>query len=625
MVILIRFLILSVFLLGPISGLRGDEKSRLVLMCLSAHPDDEDGLTLTSYVRFRDVQAYSIFFTRGEGGQNEIGSQLDEDLGKLRTIETMRAAGILGTQVYFLGFTDFGYSKTAKETFAHWGGKDSVLSRLVEIIRAIKPDVIITNHDTITTLSGRQHGNHQVVGVTAYAAFSKASDSTYHPEQFRQLHLRPWQVKKLFMRARDRDTLSPVVTIDTARTDSLGKTMLSYAFAALAMHRSQGLDKFVAAPSPFMLRRHLYKLMESDRQYPFDSTDLFSGIEPTVRESFLPTETLIDTAATFSFSIDPTSSILVRPDEMNRQKIRRDVSVKFSNPFQAPMTVDLAVTLEHQKIFYKSYTLPPGTTTDNLHLTFARISGTAKKILHFDALPSEKTKGSSAGTATLTLWPLQLVYPHNVSIGLVATYDNTLEATMKSLHIPYQLLDSSRIARENLGKYSTIILDIRTYLERPDVVRYNERLMRYCEAGGHIVCFYHKTSDWNGHDYAPYPLQLTGERVTEENAPVTVLVPDHPLFTTPNRIVTQDWDGWVQERNIYLPSDDTTKTSSKYLRLLGMSDEDEHQPPTSLLWCKDGKGTYTYVALVLYRQLREMNEGAVKLFLNLISQPRQSH
>ncbi len=617
-----RILLLLFTILVPLAGLAGREKPRLVLMCLSAHPDDEDGVALTSYVRLRDVQAYSIFFTRGEGGQNEIGPQLDEDLGKLRTKETMRAAGLLGTSVYFLGFTDFGFSKTAKETYEHWGGKDSVLARLVEIIRSIKPDVIITNHDTITTIPMRQHGNHQVVGLSVYSAFTRAADSTYHPEQFLIPHVKPWQVKKLFMRARDRDSLTPLVTVDPSRTDSLGKTMQSYAFAALAMHRSQGLDKFVASPPPFMIRKHLYKLMESDRQYPFDSSDFFSGIAPTVRDIYLPTETLIDTTSRFSFTLEPTATILVRPDEANRQKIVRDVAARFFNPDETAMTVDLAVSLDHQKIFYKSYTLPPGVTKDNIRLTFARPSGGGKKTLHFEAVPADNSGGLSSCSATLTLWPLHLVYPKNVSIGLVQTYDNTLEETLKALHISYQLLDSTKIARENLGKYTTILLDMRTYLERPDVVRYNDRLLQYCAAGGHLVCLYHKTSDWNGHDYAPYPIQITGERVTEEDAPVRILEPGNPLFTTPNKIVPKDWDGWVQERNIYLPSDDTTKTSSRYQRLLAMSDENEHQPPTSILWCKDGKGTYTYVALVLYRQLRVMNEGAVKLFLNLISQPR---
>ena len=76
-------------------------------MCLSAHPDDEDGATLAYYAKLQGVKTYSLFLTRGEGGQNEIGSQLYEDLGVLRTKETEAAAKILGSEIYFLGFPDF--------------------------------------------------------------------------------------------------------------------------------------------------------------------------------------------------------------------------------------------------------------------------------------------------------------------------------------------------------------------------------------------------------------------------------------------------------------------------------------------------------------------------------------
>src|SRR5258707_8258616 len=145
------FIVLSTFSFTQDKELRpiGIESSKgsLVLMCLSAHPDDEDGAALAYYAKLKGVKTYSLFATRGEGGQNEIGSELYEDLGILRTKETEAAAKILGSEIYFLGFPDFGYSKTAKETFAKWGGRDSVEARLGYFIRAPQPDLIITNHD----------------------------------------------------------------------------------------------------------------------------------------------------------------------------------------------------------------------------------------------------------------------------------------------------------------------------------------------------------------------------------------------------------------------------------------------------------------------------------------------
>ena len=113
--------------------------------------------------------------------------------------ETFEAAKILRSDAVFLGFPDFGFSKTAKETFLLWKSKDSVLARLIYVIRTLKPDVIITNHDTITSKPNRQHGNHQAVGISAYEAFQKAADPSYHPEQLHD-DITAWQVKKLFFR-----------------------------------------------------------------------------------------------------------------------------------------------------------------------------------------------------------------------------------------------------------------------------------------------------------------------------------------------------------------------------------------------------------------------------------------
>ncbi|TAK61162.1 MAG: PIG-L family deacetylase [Bacteroidetes bacterium] len=498
-------------------------QSSLTLLSLSAHPDDEDGSALAYYGKLKNVKTYSIFYTRGEGGQNEIGSQLGEELGILRTKETLGAAVFLGSEVFFLGFPDFGFSKTAKETFAMWGGKDSVLARLVYAIRVIKPDVIITNHDTITTKPNRQHGNHQAVGITAYEAFEKAADPSYHPEQLNG-DVAPWQVKNLFFRFLNRGNVAQdsLVTLDTKRRDVSGKTIDEIAMHALSMHRSQGMDKIVLDSVPSFFRQHKYYMVRSALPYAYDSTDLFSGIIPQPQK-------------------------------------------RFSVP-----AIEFNPVLLHQ----------------------ARENSPAS---------------------------VRAKYSKNILIGLVATYDQTIEQTLRAYNIRYEKLDSATLAKGKLGTYSTIILDLRAYEYRHDAVRYNDRLLLYVKNGGNLICLYHKPGDWNGKNFAPYPVTLTGERVTEETAPVTMLNPSHRLFNKPNKITNEDWNDWVQERSIYLPSDDTTKTSPRYERLLAMSDTDEQQPPTSLLYTTFGKGTYMYVSLALYRQLRNYNEGAVKLFFNLIS------
>lgn len=601
----------------------GSSHPSLVLMCLSAHPDDEDGAALAFNGIVRGLKTYSVLFTRGEGGQNEIGSELYEDLGELRTNETLEAAKILGTEAYFLGFPDFGFSKTAKETFIKWGGKDSVLARLVYFIRALKPDVIITNHDTVTVKPNRQHGNHQAVGITAYEAFSKAADPLYHPEQLND-RVRTWQVKKLFFRTFRMDSTAKnrqFVELDTRQRDSTGTPIEQIAIAALHKHRSQGLERITLEGIPDFFRRHRYYLVESDRQYPFDNHDLFSGITPSIRTQGSVTSAALQAAAPVKIVVSPGFVPLNLSGESGSRDISRTFVVNLIKNTSGKVDARLSIHAgkEGRSLFSKRISLDSQQYADTVRLTLGRDEIMAAKVLHFNVEEANIAHAIPASTI-VTFQPVTANFESDALVGIVATYDNSLEEVLHSFHVNYRPIDSSALATEDLGKYTTILLDLRTFEFRNDAVKYANRLIDYSYGGGNLVCFYHKLNDWNGKGFSPYPITITNERVTEEDAAVVPLVPDHPLLTTPNMILPQDWNGWVQERSIYLPSDDTLKTSARYVRILAMSDENEHQPPTSLLWTRYGKGTYTYASLVLYRQLRILNDGAVKLLFNLISQ-----
>jgi LmbE family N-acetylglucosaminyl deacetylase len=244
-----------------------------VLMDISAHPDDEDGATLAYYRLKFGVRTLSVLFTRGEGGQNEKGPELYEELGLLRSRETEEAGRVLGAEVHFLNFLDFGYSKTASETFQKWGGEREALRRLVYVIRKYKPDVLFTNHNTIDG-----HGNHQAVAITAIAAFDAAADSACFPEQLREEGIRLWQPRKLFFRAFGRseptaDVSNDINALDAAR----GKTYLDIAVEALRKHRTQGMER--ANLRAFTRGKSLYRLMRANSQYEQDSTNFFAGID----------------------------------------------------------------------------------------------------------------------------------------------------------------------------------------------------------------------------------------------------------------------------------------------------------------------------------------------------------
>ena len=208
------------------------------VMCVAAHPDDEDGSTLTVLRRKYGVHTVSLFSTYGEGGQNAVGPELYEELGVIRAKETIAAAAVQGSQPYFLGLQDFGFSKSADETFRAWGEREA-LRRMVFQIRKLRPDAIITNHDTT---SG--HGHHQATGRLILEAFDAAADPKQFPEQLTEV--KPWQPPRLFVRGRSQATTttdgSPTqVTIDPNEMDPIrGETYAQQALRGLQQHATQG-------------------------------------------------------------------------------------------------------------------------------------------------------------------------------------------------------------------------------------------------------------------------------------------------------------------------------------------------------------------------------------------------
>src|SRR5688572_18594194 len=174
------------------------------VMCVAAHPDDEDGSTLTVLRRKYGAHTVSLFSTYGEGGQNAVGPELYEELGVIRARETLAASSVQGSEAHFLGLKDFGFSKSAEETFRAWGEKET-LRRMVFQIRRLRPDVVITNHN-----ASDGHGHHQATGRLILQAFDAAADPQQFPEQLSQV--KPWQVQRLFVRFRGNQSVATTGT-----------------------------------------------------------------------------------------------------------------------------------------------------------------------------------------------------------------------------------------------------------------------------------------------------------------------------------------------------------------------------------------------------------------------------
>ncbi|HXK07406.1 MAG TPA: PIG-L family deacetylase [Verrucomicrobiae bacterium] len=162
---------------------------------IAAHPDDERTAVLAYFARGRHMRTAYLSLTRGEGGQNLIGSEQGAQLGIIRTQELLDARQIDGAEQFFTRAIDFGFTRTPEETLQKWG-HDRILSDVVWTIRRYRPDVII-NGFSGTPRDG--HGQHQASAILSKEAFTAAADPTKFPEQLK--YVQPWQAKRLVQAA----------------------------------------------------------------------------------------------------------------------------------------------------------------------------------------------------------------------------------------------------------------------------------------------------------------------------------------------------------------------------------------------------------------------------------------
>ncbi|ASK29387.1 PIG-L family deacetylase [Chryseobacterium sp. T16E-39] len=180
----------------------------------------------------------------------------------------------------------------------------------------------------------------------------------------------------------------------------------------------------------------------------------------------------------------------------------------------------------------------------------------------------------------------------------------------------YGNLDESRNGTPNkLSQYDAIVLGVRTNNTEKKLGRWMPFLWSYAKAGGNVVMQYNTNQDTTVDKLGIYNFSIANKRVTEENAAVTFLNPNHKLLNFPNKITADDFKGWVQERGAYFPA----QWDAAYEPLFEMHDTGEEPLQGSTLYAKYGKGNFIYTPLAFFRQLPAGNVGAARLFLNFLS------
>lgn len=202
-----------------------------------------------------------------------------------------------------------------------------------------------------------------------------------------------------------------------------------------------------------------------------------------------------------------------------------------------------------------------------------------------------------------------------LKVAYIAGAGDDVARSMHDLGINVDFLTAEDIATGDLSSYDAIVLGIRAYAARPELKTYNNRLLDYTKNGGTVIVQY-QTGEYD-HNYAPYPLSLSSdpEKVVEETGEVSILSPDDPLLSWPNKITLADFQNWVEERG----HDFIRTWDAHYIAPTEMHDAGQDPQKGGLLYAAYGKGTYIYMSYAFFRQMPEGVPGAFRIMANLVS------
>jgi len=305
---------------------------------------------------------------------------------------------------------------------------------------------------------------------------------------------------------------------------------------------------------------------------------------------------------------------------------------------RGPATFSVTV-INHQTVPFDGRLIAAAGITDNWpNGSVVRLAAGEKKTISYTYAPP--SGADLAGSDFLSFWVdgLKLRSPRetvrvfstkaaiatNLRVGYIRGFDFSLPNALNALGVESKELSVDDVKTADLSKYTSVIVDNRVYESKPELIAVNQKLLNYAQAGGNLIVFYHKSDEWNPDErrnrpqLAPYKLILGGERVTDENAPITFLEPDHPLLNTPNKLGQDDFKDWIQERGLYYPKE----WDPQFHALLQSNDPGEQPLKGGLLVADYGKGHYIYTSMVWYRELRGGIPGAYRMLANMISYGR---
>jgi LmbE family N-acetylglucosaminyl deacetylase len=223
--------------------------------------------------------------------------------------------------------------------------------------------------------------------------------------------------------------------------------------------------------------------------------------------------------------------------------------------------------------------------------------------------------------ATIELSAVNVQVATGLNVAYIPGVGDNVAPMLEQLGVPLTILEPDKVAATDLSRFTTVVVGPRAYESSAALVAANPKLLDFARHGHTLVVQYGQFEMANP-GMMPYPITIVrpGDRVTEENAAVRITDPSSPILMGPNRIGPSDWEGWVQERSLYMPR----THDARYRTMLSMNDSGEPPNDGAILVAPLGAGTYVYTTLALFRQLPAGVPGGARLFLNLLSADQRS-
>jgi hypothetical protein len=207
------------------------------------------------------------------------------------------------------------------------------------------------------------------------------------------------------------------------------------------------------------------------------------------------------------------------------------------------------------------------------------------------------------------------INPAAMNVGYIMGSGDEIPQILSQMGLNVSLLEERNFAATNLENFRAIVIGIRAYNTQDWMKTAQSALMDYVKNGGTLVVQYNVSRGLNFKNIGPLPFNISRVRVSQEDAPVSFLIPDHPLLNFPNKITVKDFEGWIQERGLYFADE----WDGIYETPLASNDSGEESGAGGLLYCRYGNGIYIYTGYAFFRQLPAGVGGACRLFMNLIA------